>query len=140
MGSCINVYNFVVVPKTCEHEGCNNPIWSRKTMRCKIHQTQKTPEKKKIGNNLKRTPIKKVSDKKSKRDKVYSVLRQKYLEENPICQICNSVPSTDIHHKHSGADRAKYQNDLSTWMALCRGCHTEIHENPKWARDNDYLV
>ena len=24
--------------KTCEYNGCNNPIWSRKTMRCKYHQ------------------------------------------------------------------------------------------------------
>lgn len=30
------------MPKTCEYGNCSNPIWSRKTMRCKYH----TPFKK----------------------------------------------------------------------------------------------
>jgi hypothetical protein len=25
-------------------------------------------------------------------------------------------------------------------MALCRACHRRCHDNPKWARENGYLV
>ena len=32
------------MPKICESDGCNNPIWSRKTMRCKNHQPYKKKE------------------------------------------------------------------------------------------------
>ena len=122
--------------KTCKHDGCNNPSWSKGF--CRFHQylrtDKKTPAKKKQKSQLKRSPIKKVSDKKAKRDAAYSVLRRDYLEKKPICEVCCSAKSTEIHHKYSGADRAKYQNDTSTWVAICRTCHTWTHENPIEAR------
>jgi hypothetical protein len=124
------------MPKTCSYKGCNNPVWSKG--RCKYHPLAKSGKNKRKS-GLKRTPINKVSGKKAKRDAAYSVLREKYLKDNPICQICNTAHSTDVHHKYAGADRAKYQNDVTTWMALCRGCHTHLHEHPSWARENNYL-
>jgi len=88
---------------------------------------------------LKRSPIKKVSGKKAKKDAVYSTLRKKFLEDKPVCEICASARSTDIHHKFAGADRNKYQNDTSTWMSLCRICHDYIHQHPKESREKGWL-
>lgn len=123
------------MPKTCEHEGCDYNVWGGGY--CKIHQGYR-PKKNK-GNKPKKSPLKKVSGPKAKRDKVYSVLRKEFLLNNPVCQICCSNHAGEIHHKYAGADRAKYQNDTTTWMALCHFCHKEIHENPAWARENNYL-
>lgn len=39
------------MPKTCEYKGCSNPIWSRKTMRCKYHMIQKRNTKEYVGIN-----------------------------------------------------------------------------------------
>tara|TARA_R110000782_G_scaffold193423_1_gene282980 strand:- start:43 stop:402 length:360 start_codon:yes stop_codon:yes gene_type:complete len=88
---------------------------------------------------LKRKPLKKESSKRQKKSSIYSVLNKKYLEDHSLCEICCSSYSGEIHHKFAGADRDKYMNDTSTWMALCHFCHKSIHENPKWARENGYL-
>lgn len=121
--------------KKCSYEGCNNPAWSKGL--CQWHKPKK---KLKSGStSLKQTPIKKESSKRKKKSAVYSVLRNKYLLDNPTCEICCSAFSGEIHHKYAGADRDKYMNDTSTWMALCNFCHKELHENPIWARENGYL-
>lgn len=122
--------------KQCSYEGCNNPSWSRG--RCKYHPLDK---KAKMAANkpLKRSPLKKESSKRQKKSSIYSVLKRKYLEDNSLCEICCSSYSGEIHHKFAGADRDKYMNDTSTWMALCNFCHKEVHENPRWAREMGYL-
>jgi len=85
-------------------------------------------------------PIKKVSDKRKIENLKYSVLRIEFLSkpENKICPI-TGWPTTDIHHKWSGKDRAKYFLDTTTWLAVSREGHDWIHENSKEARELGYL-
>jgi hypothetical protein len=87
-------------------------------------------------------PIKQRSAKRAKDDKVYLKLRSEYLEHNPLCEArlmkCTGV-STEIHHTHSGTDRNKYYLITPTWLAVCRNCHNEIHDNPKQAKTLGYL-
>lgn len=82
--------------------------------------------------------------KKSKKQKVldgkYAVLRIEFLgkKENQICPITGQK-TTEIHHKWSGKDRAKYFLETSTWLAVSRNGHSWIHENPKESRELGFL-
>lgn len=81
------------------------------------------------------TPLRRVSQKQRAKLKDYSKLRLSFLTTSPLCFICEAV-ATDIHHKEG---RGSKTNDTTTWMAICRSCHTKIHNHPSWARENNYL-
>lgn len=108
--------------------------------------------------------IKPVSAKRAKLNKIYSALRKKFLEDNPLCEhwICelyHSTPeeirpissifqdnpagvkhipkSTDVHHRKG---RGKYLLDVSTWMAVSREGHQWIHANPKESYEKGYML
>ncbi len=66
--------------------------------------------------------LKPVSDKRKILNKEYSEARKE---------------ATDIHHK---SKRGKNLSSQQTFMAVCRNCHTRIHDNPAWARELGYLI
>jgi hypothetical protein len=65
----------------------------------------------------------------------YSKKRVAFLALHPICQAklqgCTK-DSTDIHHKEG---RGEEHNNLSTWLAVCRSCHTWIEMHPVEAKE-----
>ena len=79
--------------------------------------------------------IKKVSAKLSKINSEYSQIRKVYLTEHPVCHAkihkC-SLHATDVHHKKG---RGKYHLDVTTWLSVCRFCHTYIENNPDVAKE-----
>ena len=121
------------MPKICSTEGCEYPIWSRKSGKCKIHQDKNNIKKKKP----KRTPVKKVSDKQKKRNAEYQKTRLEYLNEHKLCEVC-AKPATDIHHVQGRV--GDNLTDTSKFMAVCRGCHTFIENNREWAYEKGYLL
>ena len=86
--------------------------------------------------------IPQVSSKREKKDTEYLKLRERFLSENPICQVsvagCMNG-ATDVHHTRSGSDRSTYYLVQSTWLAVCRSCHNWIHLHSKEARTLGYL-
>ena len=90
-----------------------------------------------------KTPLKRggrlrpVSKKRAKQNKAYSVNREVYLNYHPACEICGSK-ACDIHHKKGRF--AERLNDMQYFMAVCRGCHQWIHNNPQQAYAKDYLI
>jgi hypothetical protein len=81
--------------------------------------------------------IPQVSSKRKKKDQEYLKLRERFLTDNHLCQVSVSGctnGATDVHHKFSGSDRDTYYLVQSTWLAVCRACHSWIHENPEKAR------
>ena len=66
----------------------------------------------------------------------YTKLKAKFFEERPRCEVCNAK-SLDVHHM---AGRGRNYLKINTWMSVCRKCHDEIHQNPKWAREKGYLT
>lgn len=84
--------------------------------------------------------IKKRSDKKVLEDKLYTIVRRKYMNENPNCQVNTALCTTvgiEIHHT---AGRGINTNNVDTFLTVCRECHNYIHANPKWARELKYLI
>jgi len=127
------------MPKQCEHEGCSNSIWSRKTMRCKNHQVAKEYSSRnntKIKRAVKR--IKQVSSKRQQQNQAYLVMRKIFLDTHPNCVMYTDKPSTEIHH--SAGRRGDMLLDTRYWFALSREAHVYIHANPEWAEDKGYLV
>lgn len=84
--------------------------------------------------------IKKRSNKKVMEDKIYTVLRNKYLKEKPNCEIntanCTTI-GTEIHH--TAYRTGDNYLDTDTWLTACRACHDWCHSNPKEARKLGYL-
>lgn len=85
---------------------------------------------------MKKTPLRKVSKKQSRRLTEYRKAKASYMEEHRHCEMC-SAPSQQIHHKRG---RGIYLADPEFFAALCAPCHEEVHRNPNWARENGWLI
>jgi 5-methylcytosine-specific restriction protein A len=121
--------------KTCIFPGCHYNVFSH--LYCRKHQN-KRPDF--IPTVLKRTPIKKVSTKQAKNNRLYSKERKIFLEEHPICEldvkgICIKI-STEVHHT-AGREGKKLTN-FSKCKAACRPCHQFAELNPKEAKAEGY--
>lgn len=123
---------------------CNNPEGcdcANKSF-CKwFGKPKKKPVKgMKKGSAMKRTPLKKKSEKQAAELEIYKQLRIVFLKKNPKCQVqadkCTKT-STDVHHSKR---RGIHINNVSTFVACCRTCHDTIERNPTWARENGWLL
>lgn len=86
---------------------------------------------------LRRTPLKRVSKKHQAELAIYRKLRAEYLQTHPRCEFVGCFSnSTEIHHKEK---RGKNLNNVETWRALCRKCHTYIEDHKSWSRANGWL-
>ena len=121
--------------KQCSYEGCNNPAFSKG--RCKYHPLDK---KAKMAANkaLKRTPLKKISDKRKKQVAAYSVLREQFLKDNPNCAVFPHLKATEIHHTHHRENERL--NDTRYWLAVSRRGHQYIHNNPEESYAKKWLI
>lgn len=72
--------------------------------------------------------------------KQWRELRQSYIMQHPLCEIClalgNTVPAEDIHHKdsftnYSGNMRLKVAYDVTNLISLCKQHHSYLHRNGK---------
>jgi hypothetical protein len=87
------------------------------------------------------TTTKKIVKLKSKSTKLaalenlYCKLRIDYITKHSTCEarlpIC-TIQATDIHHKKG---RGPFLLDISTWIAVCRVCHTYIELHPIEAKE-----
>ena len=96
---------------------------------------RKTPLKR-SSKPLRRTRIRRVSKKRAKDMKSYSLLREGFLMANPTCMVCYESPATEVHHKRK---RGKHYLDVDTWLSTCRECHMHIHSDPSWAKERGFL-
>ena len=121
----------------CEQSAPEQPLIAGK---CQRHYWQFRSKQWKKSEPKEKKPIPRRSKKKIIEDLQYSVLRKEFLEkpENKICKI-NGMPTTEIHHKYCGKNRAKYYLDTSTWLAVNRDSHNWIHAFPKEARELGFL-
>ncbi len=97
-------------------------------------------EAKTIKTSSKRKSIAPISKSRAERLKVYRELRDEYLKNNPYCEVKGCTKeTTNLHHK-AGRIGDNLTN-VAYFMACCSTCHPKkIHENPKWARENGYLI
>lgn len=113
--------------KNCN--GCNKPkhIWKShgKEKYCKECWYSMDPPKK----------ISPVSKKMRETMDEYSKKRAAFLVVNSRCQaklVGCTGEATDVHHK---AGRGENHLKISTWLAVCRSCHSWIELNPLEAKE-----
>jgi hypothetical protein len=88
---------------------------------------------------MKRTPLRRVSKKRAKQLRAYSIMRPIFLRSAPFCEFDSMClkPSVDIHHIRGRA--GELLTDERYLLAICRDHHTWIHENAKKAREMGFL-
>jgi len=118
------------MPKKCLHKDCNYNVFGGGY--CKFHQYLREDKQHKP---LKRTPVRKVSKKRSKENAFYLKKRMEFLI-GKTCPITGR-PATEIHHM-DGREHSRLI-DEKNWLAVTREGHQKIHLNPQWARKNGYL-
>lgn len=82
-------------------------------------------------------PLNKKSDKRTQQEEKYKIIRQVYLLNHPLCARCGD-PSTEVHHTNGRNDDRL--NDKEFFMSSCRSCHEWIHDHPKQARKEGWLI
>jgi hypothetical protein len=117
---------------------------------------------------MKRTPIKRVSDKRKAELAEYRKLRKQFLADHPIDQIWlvengwteignalfqkgnqirnagllvvqfNAPRADQIHHRNKR--RGPMLNATQFWLALGRANHERVENSKTWARLNGYLL
>jgi hypothetical protein len=85
---------------------------------------------------MKKTRLKPVSKKRAERLKTYSELRKEFLK-GKRCPVTGEV-ATEIHHTN-GRENERL-NDVEFWLAVSREGHEKIHRDPRWARENGFLI
>lgn len=125
----------------CSEPDCERP--ATRTGKCESHESIARKEKREASKPvkqqkpLKRTSIKKVSDKRKDQNSEYSRIAYGYLKDNPKCACCGD-PSEEVHHKKGRT------NDLLLecryWLPVCRPCHTLITEDSAWAIREGYSL
>ena len=80
--------------------------------------------------------LNKVSERRKAQEAIYRQLKPIYMKQNPNCGKCGKK-AQDIHHK-AGRNGTRL-NDVVNFMAVCRPCHTWIHENSQEARKKGWL-
>ena len=123
--------------KICD--GCNKekPIWKNVDGKklCKTCSYNTTGVAKKSGKSKPKV-LYKIPSRSStgeKLNKAYLALREVYIRKHSLCEA--ALPgctrnTQDIHHKKG---RGEYLNDTSTWLPVCRTCHTWIELHPEEA-------
>src|SRR4051812_40555365 len=85
---------------------------------------------------IRRTPLRRVSKKRARELKAYSLLRAAFLKARPYCEVCEVIGlqprlAREIHHM---ARRGPNLLNTETWLPVCREAHEWIHNNPGKAR------
>ena len=100
------------------------------------------------GSGLKRSPLKKVSDKRKKELALYSKRKKEYFKDLaekqgrdfPLCEICGKEEATDWHHVLPLGRGGKLNQPEELMLATGFRCHRWIHDNPREAKENGWLV
>ena len=128
--------------KKCD--GCSEvkPIWKKEGKQKFCKQCWSSRTFKGMSSTKKPTakkPMRLQSSKIVKLNVAYTVLREQFMKNHPLCQAripgCN-IKATDIHHKKGRV--GKLFLDDSEFLAVCRMCHTWIENNPAEAKLLDF--
>lgn len=80
--------------------------------------------------------IPKISKNQKKRLEKYQKLRNEYLKEHSICEVCNNKPSSEIHHR-----KGREGNNLFQYfLAVDQECHQYIELNPEEAKEKGWSL
>jgi hypothetical protein len=91
----------------------------------------------KPGGPLKRTPLKRISNRRRNLMKAVKPFRAAYLARHLVCEVCLRRKPVDVHEICSGAHREKSLDKEYAVLAVCRACHNEIQG---WAKSQQLAL
>ena len=87
---------------------------------------------------LRRTPLRRRSQKMERLYQIRRTLVERFLREHPLCQRCLMARSTDPHELIP-RDRGGSIINEENLAAICRDCHSWIHGHPLQATSEGWL-
>lgn len=72
---------------------------------------------------MKRSRLNPKSSKRRKQEREAVPVFDEFLATFPVCWLCRSNPTSEVHHLCSGAFKAKTFGDRRGFFAPCRKCH-----------------
>lgn len=87
---------------------------------------------------MRKTRIRRFSKKRAKQNAEYLKLRNKYLEDHTICEVCNERAATQIHHR-AGRLNSLLCN-VEFFLGTCFECHAFIHDHPAAAKTSGWSI
>lgn len=108
--------------KICGSERLENPDHCA-SCAAEIRKAERFAQKQKVVHQ-----VKKVSPKMAKKNMEYADLRKSFLKMHKFCGaklLGCTKQSQDVHHT---AGRGENYLNIQTWMAVCRHCHTVLHD------------
>ena len=123
---------------------CNNPNGCDCANQkfCKWYGPEKKKAKKglkKASSPMRKTNLKKQSNKAKQVSLLYRQLRNVFLKKNPKCWVKKpgcTQQATQVHHL---AGRGMNTTKVLTFIAICHGCHEWVHKHPNQARKEGWL-
>ena len=104
--------------KPCAFPGCPRLTHGRY---CEEHERLTNKQYERYGRD--RTAKKRYSSKE------WRVLRERYAELHPLCELCLkdgfATPAEHVHHLKPLSEGGT--NDFDNLMSLCKSCHSRIH-------------
>ena len=85
-----------------------------------------------------RSRLRRASKTRAAQLREYAGLRKAWIKDHLFCEICHKNMTAQVHHK-SGRVNTRLL-DTEYWCAICTACHSRIHTDPKWAKENGYLL
>lgn len=87
---------------------------------------------------MKRSPLRKVSKKRSSDLVKYNKAKKEYLDSHERCEICECFKARVIHHKKGRLGPLLW--DQRYFMALCEPCHDTVETKKEWAMKMGYRL
>jgi hypothetical protein len=91
-----------------------------------------------------KTPIRRISPKLYQRLVAYYRVRDEFIQElkekdpHLRCQVYPGCKGREVHHMKGR--HGALLTDKTFFLWVCRRAHNRIHGDPKWARENGYLL
>ena len=83
-----------------------------------------------------------VSPNRAKKAQLYEKATKEYLESlqgsSPLCERCDKTPGVELHHLAKRNGCMLWAKDWFAW--LCRPCHRWVHDNPREAEVDGWIV
>ena len=81
--------------------------------------------------------MKQYSTKRAKQMREYKKIRDKYLEDKPLCERCGSI-SNQVHHQKGRI--GDLLTDNRYFLSVCEECHRHIEDHPRESREKGFTI
>lgn len=141
----MNLIKTCEIHKTVYYKVCSECLHDLAKMEKAERKAESKRDKQLLKSKLQRAEPRQVPKKVGAKQKVknqeYSERVKVWKVENPHCKAnCNQYCTKETDDCQHLRGRGKYLMDETTWMPVCRSCHTYINDHSKEAYENGWAL